>query len=192
MQITPSRPKVSFVGIWRGNAIRPISCEWGRQLQSQNSKISKVTQKWLKSDFSGSTWKWLENHTKVTQKWLFPDKNDPKSHFWVTFVWFSSHFQVDPEKSLLSLSHFWVTLLIFEFWLCSCRPHSRPISSERKMALSEGFWEVLWEGAGRPLRGAFCDHFWEAACQNAARFAISNCDLVLPKGPGRIKNTTTY
>ena len=100
-----------------------LLCEWGRQLQSQNSKIIKVTQKWLKSDFSGSAWKWLENGTKVTQKWLFGSFLTRKSHFWVTFVPLSSHFQADPEKSLFS--HFWVTLIIFEFWLCSCRPHSQ-------------------------------------------------------------------
>ena len=76
-------------------------CEWGRQLHNQNSEIIKVTQKWLKSDFSGSAWKWLENDTKVTQKWLF-------------------------GSSLLS--HFWVTLIISEFWLCSCRPPQRIFS----------------------------------------------------------------
>ena len=51
--------------------------EWSCQLtdgwscaESQNSEIIKVAQNWLKSDFSGSAWKWLENDTKVTQKWI--------------------------------------------------------------------------------------------------------------------------
>ena len=38
-------------------------------------------------------------------------------------------------------------------------------NSARKMAL----WEGLWEGAGRPLRGAFCDRFSNRdpkTCQN--------------------------
>ena len=53
--------------------------------RAQTQKTIKVTQKWLRSDFLGSTWNRLKNETQVTQKWLFRDKTDSKSHFWVTF-----------------------------------------------------------------------------------------------------------
>ena len=66
---------------------------------------SKVTQKWLKSDFPGFRWKWLKSYSKVTQKWRKRSKKSLLSHFWVTFEPLSP----EPRKSLLS--HFWVTFL---------------------------------------------------------------------------------
>ena len=70
-----------------------------------------MTQKWLFGVSLKVTWKWHTSDSKVT----FRVKNDTKkSNFWVTFVsFFSSHFQVDPEESLLSqflrhFNYFWV------------------------------------------------------------------------------------
>ena len=49
----------------------------------------------------------------------------PKFAGWIfKITCFLRHFQVEPEKSLLS--HFRVALIVFEFGLCSCRPHSQP------------------------------------------------------------------
>ena len=41
----------------------------------------------------------------------------------VTFVSFLDHFQVEPESHFWVT--FWVTLIVLEFGLCSCRPHSQ-------------------------------------------------------------------
>ena len=85
-----------------------LGCEWGRQLQNQNSEVVKVIQKWLKSDFSGPTWKWLQNDSKVTFGVIFVLKKaiiesllchfrvafrlTPKSHLWVILA--SSYFSL--------------------------------------------------------------------------------------------------
>ena len=99
------------------------------------------------------TQKWLFGvKLKVTRKW---HKSDSKVIFFrlekVTFVSFSSHFQLDPEKSLLS--HFWVTLTIFEFWLCSCRPHPQAQCWKRKNRAPMGpeIYPVLGLGPGERL-----------------------------------------
>ena len=80
--------------------------------------------------------KWVKDDSKLTFRGQpeSESKSDSRSHFFesfltrkslflVTLVSFLSHFQVDPEKSLLS--HYRVTSLVFEFGLCSCRPHSQ-------------------------------------------------------------------
>ena len=76
-----------------------------------------MTQKWLFGVNLKVTRKWYKSDSKVTfssQKW--PEK--------VTFESLLCHFRV--TFRLTPKSHFWVifwvTLIIFEFWLCSCRP----------------------------------------------------------------------
>ena len=56
-------------------------------------------------------------------------------------------------------------LVLHVFWQGSSRGDTirgkRAHNSERKMAVWEGLWEDLWGDAGRPLRGAFCDQFYQ-------------------------------
>ena len=67
---------------------------------SYRAKIQKWL-KWLKNDSKVTFRGQPGSDSKMTQKWLFGSFLTRKSHFWVTFVSFSSHFQTDPEKSLL-------------------------------------------------------------------------------------------
>ena len=71
-------------------------------------KIIKVTQTWLKSDFSGSTWKWLEHDTKVT----FPSQKYQKNPLCVTFEPLSGWPRKVTFESVLShFNYFWVLAL---------------------------------------------------------------------------------
>ena len=88
--------------------------------RAQTPKTIKETSKNdSKATFRGQPASDSKSDSKVTLWVIF----DSKGHFWVTCASFLSHLQVDPEKSLLS--HFWVTLIVFEFGLCSCPPHSQ-------------------------------------------------------------------
>ena len=143
------------------------------QLQSQNSKIIKVTQKWPISDFSASAWKWLENDTKVTQKWLF-------GHFWLEHVIFESllcHFRVTFRLTLK------VTLVIlsrFNYQEWPRKPNQRKVSSwtfhrgipEQKFNVNRACfpkekhqnsqkWRNSWTFRFGPFFGLVC-RFWVA------------------------------
>ena len=91
--------------------------------------------KWLKNDSKVTFRGQPESDSKMTQKWLFFQSKMTRK---VTFESLLCHFRV-------TFSHFWVTLIIFEFWLCSCRPHSqdschREVENAFKTLQQSGVW----------------------------------------------------